>query len=120
MKLSSIRLSVHLFHHSAAALQCGGFAAVDPAARRYQLIAVWPVLSSNCEQCHVVSWRRQLNANLLLLYFFGLHIYQESKSYVSGKTACILNVRKCMFNGLTCKIEELGELETDTHAADSI
>jgi len=45
--------------------RCGGFAAVGPAGRRYQSIAARPALSSNCEQCYVVSRRRKLNKNLL-------------------------------------------------------
>jgi len=49
--------------------RCGGFAAAFcPAARRYRSIAARPALSSKCEQCHVVSWRRQLNTDLLLYH----------------------------------------------------
>ena len=52
---------------------CSTFAAVDPAGWKYRLIAAWLVLgsshatalcSSKCGQCHVVSWRRKLNADL--------------------------------------------------------
>jgi len=57
----SVRLSVCLSHHSAAARYCGGFAAVGPAASGYRSIAARPALSSKCEQCHVVK----LNTDLL-------------------------------------------------------
>ena len=36
----------------------------DPASRIYWSIAARPAPSSNCEQCHVVSWRRKLNTDL--------------------------------------------------------
>jgi len=49
----SIRLS-----HQAATRCCYRFAAVGPAARRYQLIAAWPVVSSSC----TVAWRAAANA----------------------------------------------------------
>ena len=68
MKLSGVRPSVCLsvcpttsVPSLAAARRCGGFAAVGPAGRRYRSIAARPALSSNCEQCHVVSGRRKLN-----------------------------------------------------------
>jgi len=51
----SVCLSVCLSRRSTAAAACDGFAAVGPAGRRYQSIAARPALSSNCEQCHVVS-----------------------------------------------------------------
>jgi len=41
-----------------------GFAATDPASRIYWSIAARPAPSSNCEQCHVVSWPRKLNTDL--------------------------------------------------------
>ena len=61
-------LSVRLSHWSTAAA-CGGFAAVGPPAWRYRSIAARPALSSNCEceQCHVVSWRRNLNTDCSLV-----------------------------------------------------
>ena len=62
MKLSGVCPSLCLSHHSANARRCGGFAAVRPAVRRYRSIAARPALSSKCEQCHVVSWRRTLTA----------------------------------------------------------
>ena len=59
------RPSVCLSRHSAAAPRCGGFAAVGPAGGRYRSIAAArPARRSNCEQCRVVSGRRQLNADL--------------------------------------------------------
>ena len=68
------RLSVRLSHCAAVTHRCGGFAAVGPAGRRYQLTAVqaagarWQpchsmVCSGKCGQCHVVSWRRKLNTD---------------------------------------------------------
>jgi len=36
-----------------------------PGGRRYRSIAARPALSSNCEQCHAVSWPRKLNTDLL-------------------------------------------------------
>jgi len=51
----SIRLSVCLSHLSTVAAACGGFAAVGPADKGYPSVAARPALSSNCEQCHVVS-----------------------------------------------------------------
>jgi len=47
----------------------GGFATVGPAGRRYQWISAH---SSNCEQCHVISWRRKLNTDLLGNIFSNL------------------------------------------------
>ena len=52
-----------------AAATCGEFAAVGPASRRYRSTALLQqamahsstVVSSKCEQCHVVSRRRKLN-----------------------------------------------------------
>ena len=38
-------------------------AAVCTAASRYPSTAARPTLSSKCEQCHVVSWRRKLNTD---------------------------------------------------------
>ena len=38
------------------------------AAYGHQSIAAQPVLSSNCEQCHVVSWRKKLNTDLPFLF----------------------------------------------------
>ena len=61
----SVSLSVRPFHHPAATRRCGGFAAVGPAARRYRSTAALPALSSKCGQCHVVSWRSELNTDLL-------------------------------------------------------
>jgi len=65
MKLSSVRLSVCLSHHSAAARRYGGLAAVglwrapggqeisiDSGGRRAPSNTA---LSSKCEQCHVVG-----------------------------------------------------------------
>ena len=53
---------------------CGGFGAVGPAGRRNRSIAAaagrhssTAPFSSKCEQCHVVSRRRKLNADLLNL-----------------------------------------------------
>ena len=49
-----------------------GFAAVGPASaadRRYRSITARPVPSSNCEQCHVVSWRMKLNTDLFKFKF---------------------------------------------------
>jgi len=54
-------LSICLSHHSTTIRRCGRFAAVGPADRRYRLIAEWPSLSSDCKQCHIVSWLRKLN-----------------------------------------------------------
>ena len=64
---------------STAAAACGGFAAVSPAGRRYRSIAARPVLSSNCEQCHVVSWRWKLNTDLLMA-LFGVKVAQRHAS----------------------------------------
>jgi len=50
----SVRLSVPSIESTAAAA-CGGFTILDPARKRYRLIAARPSLSSNCEQCHVVN-----------------------------------------------------------------
>ena len=70
VKLSGVRPSVSL---SVCRSHCSTFAAVDPAGWKYRLIAAWLVLgsshatalcSSKCGQCHVVSWRRKLNADL--------------------------------------------------------
>jgi len=64
-------VSVHLSVPPAAA--CGVFAAVGPAARRYRSTAARPAVSRStarsrkCGQCHVISGRRKLNADLLLL-----------------------------------------------------
>ena len=71
----SIRLSVSL-SHLVAARHCSGFAAVGLTGRRYQLIATATRCHSmaamrhaaaECGQCHVVSWRRKLNGDLLSL-----------------------------------------------------
>jgi len=43
---ASVRLSVRLSQHSAAARRCGRFAAVGPAGRRYRSIAARPGVSS--------------------------------------------------------------------------
>ena len=48
--------SVCLTHLSTAACRCSGFAAVGQA--------VSTAFSSDCEQCHVVSWRRMLSTDL--------------------------------------------------------
>jgi len=48
-------VSVCLSRLSTAAAACGEFAALGPAGRRYRSIAARRALSSNCEQCHVVS-----------------------------------------------------------------
>ena len=72
---ASVRLSVcSLSHHSSAAAACGGFAAERRAGSRYRSTAPSgsgvsargrsTALSSKCEQCHVDSWRRNLNAEL--------------------------------------------------------
>ena len=57
----SVHLSVGLCHLSTAVAACGGFASVSPTGRKYRSTAARPALSSNCEQCHVVSRRRKLN-----------------------------------------------------------
>ena len=70
-----------LSYLSTAAAACGGFAAACPACSRYRSIAARRVcsrrgrhsihihsntaVSSKCEQCHVVSWRRKLNTCVL-------------------------------------------------------
>jgi len=61
---SSVHLSICLSHLSTTAAACGGFAAVGPVGRRYQLIAAWPAVSSNCKEYHVVSWHNKLNTDL--------------------------------------------------------
>ena len=50
---------------------CSRFAAVGPAARRYQPLAARQAVSSShnaaakCEQCHTISWCRKLNKEML-------------------------------------------------------
>ena len=56
MQLSVVHPSVCL-SHQAATQCCYRFAAVGPVARRYQLIAAWPVVSSGC----AVAWRAAAN-----------------------------------------------------------
>ena len=56
----SVCLSLPSFGHY------DGFAAVGSVARRSRSIAAQPALGSKCEQCHVVSWRRKLNTDLLI------------------------------------------------------
>ena len=74
-------------HLLTAVAACGGFAAVGPAGGGHRSIAARRVcsrrgrlsiricsgatgsstaVSSKCEQCHVVSWRRKLNTDLFL------------------------------------------------------
>jgi len=60
------RVRLFVSYHSAAARPCGGFAALGTTGRRYRSIAAWPARSSNCKQCHVVSWRRKLNTELFV------------------------------------------------------
>ena len=50
MSVLRVCLSVRL-SHSAAAIVCGGFAAVGPAGRRYRSIAA--AAACECGQCHV-------------------------------------------------------------------
>ena len=61
-RLSSLQHRIYnllgLYHHSSAACHCGGFAAERRAGRKHRSTAVAArrtVLSSKCEQCHVVS-----------------------------------------------------------------
>jgi len=67
----SVDMSVCQSRHSAAARRCGGFAAVIMQSCGPQpgdidrFLRVRPALSSKCEQCHVVRWRRKLNTYLL-------------------------------------------------------
>jgi len=66
---------------------CGGFSTVGPVGRRYRSIAAAAGLrsstahSSKCEQCHAVSWRRKLNADLLNLacHVVSVTLVQNSK-----------------------------------------
>jgi len=65
MKRYDVHLSLSRILTAAAA--CDRFVAGGPVGGRYLSVAAWPVLSSNCEQCLVVGWRRRLNADLFLL-----------------------------------------------------
>jgi len=119
-------LSVCLSHLLITAAVCGRFAAVGPTYRRYWSTAARLVLSRNCEQCHVVSWCRKLNTDLLqfeytdkicMLYFYT--DYNLCLFVPSVLWHCWLGVRKSI---RSVKIEwwRVGVIICLEHGADCL
>jgi len=99
----SVCLSVRrLSHHSAAARRCAGLllwarsrgqaisidwllhgASVADAAAFRPIAASERRVSSKCEQCHVVSWRKKLNTNHCILIAAGM-IGDVTDTCISG------------------------------------
>jgi len=65
--------SVCLTHLSTAACRCSGFAAVGPA--------VSTAFSSDCEQCHVVSWRRMLSTDLFTEWIVKRYSFTDCSAF---------------------------------------
>jgi len=100
MKLSGVRLSVCLSVRPAqqawittvTLFLSTGFVVVGPAGRIhvYRSIVARPALSSKREQCHVVSWRRKLNANLLLVIIILCNVYSVFSAKSINRVSSVL------------------------------
>ena len=72
----------------------GGFAAVGPVGRRYWLTAAGcsrTAFSSKCKQCHIVSWHRKLNTDLLSVELIWV-ILQVEEGGVLAVTQLLSNI----------------------------
>jgi len=76
--------SVCLTHLSTAACRCSGFAAVGQA--------VSTAFSSDCEQCHVVSWRRMLSTDLFTEWIVKRYSFMTVQHF---RCICMETVENC-------------------------
>jgi len=67
----------------------------DGPARRYWLFAAWPAVSSRCEQCHVVSWRRKLSLDCCIV-FAGV------RAGSAKVDCCLIRLHRCTYVLLDC------------------
>ena len=93
----SVRLSIQSIQSVEWCSSVRGFAAVGPAGRRYRSIAARPALSSNCEQCYVISWRRKLNTDSLLLSFTVTVNTPTTASLSRPRTAVTTTTKRCFY-----------------------
>ena len=104
----SVRLSVRLSPLSPTAGRCGGFAAVGPAVQAISIGRRAPASSSECEQCHVVSGRRKLDAGWSVSTgWYVLQSRLRALSLCVGDTVKLRSKRRCTL-GVVAADNQLG------------
>jgi len=66
MCIVSVVFGMHAVLYANTVNETVGRPSVSLAGKKYRSIGARPALSSKCDQCDVVSWRRKLNADLLI------------------------------------------------------